>query len=112
MIYQRVRAKKDGNRIRKDQIIGIMMADKIDGEIRIGWAAWNYNKHKYMFDFAFNLAKTRMEKGFGLSKGPAFKIRPDLARFLVRVRKYFKDTQFSDDVLEMKKRFLVDGEDK
>jgi hypothetical protein len=81
---------------RKGKKVGVLVADELFGEIRVGFAAWKPSD-KHNLEFAENLASKRMRDGFGRVQGPAHKIRTPLLFFINRAYRFYKGVPLSGD---------------
>lgn len=71
--------------------IGIMLADKVEGKLRIGYSAVNYLKGDvFNKEFGLRIARGRMSKSRVLVKD---KLAETIVVFADRAKKYFQDAE-------------------
>lgn len=100
MIHQFVKKNVRGRK----QIIGVLVADQIDGEVRYGWSKTDVKKGDvFNPQYGMNLATSRMRaKNTVPIPSGIFK---DAVRFERRCKRYFKNAQF----LPLRKKLSVEG---
>ncbi len=83
--------KRTNPTTKSEEKIGVMLADKVDGKLRIGYSAVNYLKGD-VFDkeFGIRTARGRMSKNRVLVKD---RLAETLTNFAERAKKYFQDAE-------------------
>lgn len=79
------------NGIKVKEKAGLMLADKVDGKLRIGYSSVNTKKgDKFDKDFGLQIARGRMTKQRVLVKQYLLE---SVERFANRAKKYFRDAE-------------------
>lgn len=81
-IKQRIRNKKGKH-------VGVMLAWKVDGNVRVGWSTCNINKDKYDKTLAERIAAVRGRCGTKVQP-PKYAVA-QIAAFTERANKYFNN---------------------
>jgi hypothetical protein len=102
MMLQYVRGAKK----RKVGVLVALLND--DGKIVIGHSKWHKKLDKYDIELGRKVAIDRAEKDSAAA--PAVSLREDYCKFMLRTRRYFKDTELSVNTLESYQRLLANAE--